>query len=945
MKFQNIQYLKFQWLKNATQDGGAQDEVINKKTSSQLVIHCQTSKLGRLWTSMTQDELLKIINKDHGLYEVITQYPHKVYFDIDKDEKTGPEYLTKLTDKINELFPDPDMAISGSITEEKTSYHIILNHYLIDSEEERNQLKHIVQYLKSHCDDGFDNKVYTKNRNMKLMNQSKQDGRVQEIIMNNDPKKHIITGFMIDEYYPIPQFEEGDEEETPQPIKDIKLKIDIDKSFLPFDLGSLPKFEKMKLPENLDYNNLSNLEILQLLPLNKSFDHAYTHRAARFCFYNQLSFENFISWYSQKSTEPSKIKKWQTKWHQLNQFPPMSVGAITSMLLKYYPEIKREKGYQKFVNLFTLEPENIIKVNQLNQEVFHHNDNKFVCFNTGMGSGKTFQAIEYLKNQDSFIWLAPIEALAQNTMHRLEQNNINCKYYKDFKNSKEKHDKLADYDKMIICINSLAYTQNKKYKIVVVDEIETLLNKWFNNTTFRNKKDCWERFLDIIKNADRVIFLDAFTSKLTTDFINQFQNNKYTIYELISEPITRNIQEMASVSNWFHEIISTIKSGKKAFIFYPYLRRHNQYPSMEELKLKLQEKTSTKGICYNSQVDDEVLKGLKNVNESWSDSNCSFVITNTKITVGINYEIKDFHQVFISVAGFNSARDLIQVSYRCRHLIDNIIKIAYIENYNSHNTYINDSFEVDHCPVYQCMVKNIITEKQAPLKQSFLYLCNKAHYKILPNMDKANAELDKYFKTLFEDDNIYYGYNHIPNVSYEELGEIEQRICLQTATTEDKAIIKKYYYKKQFEKVDEIALATGWDNRYNFFFERVSELNHKENNIYSCIQNFNKWESIFPSDEQLNKVKLNDELIDRIFEEYHFKDLKKNSTPKSIIKNIYNAFFGKTVIGSKTKDKKNYSLTINQTTHEMYKYGVQYLKRYEAINIEDIDFINIFNDV
>ena len=155
----------------------------------------------------------------------------------------------------------------------------------------------------------------------------------------------------------------------------------------------------------------------------------------------------------------------------------MSVSAITSILLKYYPELKREKGYQKFINLFTLDNKNIYKVPTLSQACLEKDD-KFICLNTGMGSGKTYQAIEYLKNVDSFIWMAPIEALAQNTMHRLEQNDIDCKYYKDFKNSTEKMQKLSNFVRMIICINSLRYTNNKVYKVVVIDEIETLLNKW-----------------------------------------------------------------------------------------------------------------------------------------------------------------------------------------------------------------------------------------------------------------------------------------------------------------------------------------------------------------------------------------------------------------------------------------------------------------------------------
>jgi hypothetical protein len=66
---------------------------------------------------------------------------------------------------------------------------------------------------------------------------------------------HIITGFMNDDYYPLPQFEEGDDVTASESMKDIKLNIDIDKSYEPYSLGSLPKIE-CKLLENIDLNNL-----------------------------------------------------------------------------------------------------------------------------------------------------------------------------------------------------------------------------------------------------------------------------------------------------------------------------------------------------------------------------------------------------------------------------------------------------------------------------------------------------------------------------------------------------------------------------------------------------------------------------------------------------------------------------------------------------------------
>ena len=73
------------------------------------------------------------------------------------------------------------MAVSGSVTDEKTSYHIILNSYLIKNEKDRDYIKNIVKYLNETYDDSFDWKVYNKNRNMKAVNQSKGDGRIQQI--------------------------------------------------------------------------------------------------------------------------------------------------------------------------------------------------------------------------------------------------------------------------------------------------------------------------------------------------------------------------------------------------------------------------------------------------------------------------------------------------------------------------------------------------------------------------------------------------------------------------------------------------------------------------------------------------------------------------------------------------------------------------------------------
>ena len=76
--------------------------------------------------------------------------------------------------KIKKRIPDAQLSISGSETATKNSYHITMNNYVITNTIDRENFKHFVIGLHSE-NKGFDTKVYTNNRNMKIINQSKQN--------------------------------------------------------------------------------------------------------------------------------------------------------------------------------------------------------------------------------------------------------------------------------------------------------------------------------------------------------------------------------------------------------------------------------------------------------------------------------------------------------------------------------------------------------------------------------------------------------------------------------------------------------------------------------------------------------------------------------------------------------------------------------------------------
>jgi hypothetical protein len=242
--------------------------------------------------------------------------------------------------------------------------------------------------------------------------------------------------------------------------------------------------------------------------------------------------------------------------------------------------------------------------------------------------------------------MTPLISLAQNTKHRLDEEDIECKFYKDCKSLEEKN-ALNEATNLLICINSLKYINTQSYKIVIIDEIETLLNKWFNNKTLdKVKYICWNNFIRIIRDADKVILLDAFTSKLTIDFIKsvEYERCPPLIIERHIETSNRQIQFINHYQKWISDIIVDLNAGKKLFIFYPFKNGQPSkgIPSMEGFKNILVAETGKAGKYYHGEVGQEDTKDLYDVNKSWEHLN--FIISNFK-----NINIFAFDFVFIVI--------------------------------------------------------------------------------------------------------------------------------------------------------------------------------------------------------------------------------------------------------------------------------------------------------
>lgn len=908
-------FLKQKIYKNDNGNGGAMADAISNAKTSDIIFHSQTKKQGRLWGSMNPEKALVSIQANHGLYEVLAKFPRKVYFDIDKKRNGAnpDEFLDLCKTQILSVFTAGSMAISGSITDEKLSYHIVLNNYLIENEEQLQHVKRLIKQLKQQ-NESFDLNVYKRNQNMKSPNQSKLDGRIQEVIEGDDLKSHFISCFFHSEKLELPTLP-----------KEEVLKIKVEKSKEQFNLSDLPKMDLQK-PDEIDLSKPA--EILKILPVSTEFNHTYTHYVARFCFYNQISFEMFYSWIQNKKSGDDYHTKWLYHWDNLNKFPPVSIQQIKKIVYQYHPHLKVDKFFLKFRQAFDFAGSEIKKINRIEPEHFDTPE-KFIVFNVGMGGGKTAQTIDYLKKNDSYLWVAPNIALAENTAKRIGDE---VSLYTNFTPKQKKEGVFKTVKKLIICQNSMHYVK-EKYKVVVIDEIETLLLKFQGEFIDKNgyKLECWENFLKVIRNADKVILLDAFTTAKTLNFIKNFSND-ILIYERMEEKTPRKIIFINQMQTQMLKILEDLQAGKKLFIFYPPKRANKSTMSMANLFEMIQEETGAKGVFYNADVNEDIKKGLENVNKTWKEE--QVIITNTCITCGVNYDQEDFDAIYLFIAKYSSPRDVIQVSYRPRTIKENKIYACFISAGIVSNSWHNDKAAMD-CRIYNKLYDDCMIEFKSPQKTTFHYFCEKAGYtQENEEKDKLEKDIEKSYKKLFEKYNFSYDYSKIENIGFKQIDELQNKVFTKTATMEEKLSLKKYFFNLNFRRdSDREFLAEIWDAQQLPVFEKMTKLRN-EDHFFHQIQKLNDWDTIFPPEEfDFEKIKINDSIKNDIFENMNFKWIGKQTATKKLMKEVYNEFWGMSLIKSKFDENRNliysYSKQL-QTVKTLYEFG---LKNYQYLMV------------
>lgn len=842
------------WMKNASDEGGAQAHVIKSSKSDEIVIHSHYKKTGRMWTSIVPEDLENLTKTNKGLYEVIqASQKRKVYFDIDGTQHD----LKTIQTTIEQQFPGARFQVSGNETDGNKSWHIILSNYYFQNQEAQGVLVAWIHTLDPSLQ--IDKVVYSRNRNFKCINQSKINKLSQDYIMGSEKRRFhfVLTGFDDDA-------QDASALDWNKPI--ILKQLELNKKTHFIDILDVPEMN-LVAPKVFNYASASIQEKLQIIPA-KECPHKINLFLMSYFKENGGLFNQFWEWKKQKNDSSEKYNYWAYQWENSKQFKYRD-KTLETLIKRFYPSFKKYNWDSVFMDDCNIRVDLKPEEKYLGRQHIKGDQDLYLAF--PMGRNKTGAIIDWIQGlprDKSILWISARIAYSKNLIQRLtsipkkkaqqstldgtvleeptEYEDLGFHAYTDGEQSKvAKARDIQTYNRVICSIESIGYTYPKTYEILVFDEIESLPQIWLGSTTSKRREGIWGRYLEIIKASKKLILMDAFPKQSTIDWFEKITGRTIQVVKSRHAPDTRPMSLIHSYQVWRKRIVDDIKSGENVFIHFPYV---NEIKGVEDSQYTLA--SFLKAACnlddldiilHNGQMGDKDKKRiLGDVNTHWGCA--KVVMCNSAVTVGVNCDMMGhFKKVYSYYSIFTSPRNTIQTMGRIREVLPVVV---YMEKPSHPTRGIDCDFE--H-PDFVNMKKAFLAEEHSKGQQLFLHFCNEAGFDEVEVVldDKAiNDEIHKEFMNLELQSESLFSWDKIPGCR--DLEALKKRIYTQVATMTDKLMLEKTTFREMFRiETPEEVMKILWDSRCKNFVDAWSRLEseHDIKSLISCIENggFDDW--------------------------------------------------------------------------------------------------------
>ena len=823
-----------------------------------ILVNSNKPSYGRAWGITTSENMGKLLQKNRYLYEIITDRKRKVYFDVDKlIGKGNPENwsLRLCRDEIKKILPEAELQISGSVRSkmaedpdsdstqqiflEKHSYHIVVSNYFLENTRECGGIKGFCKSLE-HL--GFDWKVYTKNRAMKCINQTKpekENRAIQAYVSGSkNPVDHLITANLDlvkkDAYLAFQSFEDADVPVVYNRKKQIRKQLPLE-----------------------DIKRTTNIELLKHLD-PADCDHPISWTVAKYVCKIGLEFKDFWEWAAPKNPAEYRLVKWKTiHWPTIvtqteNGYNTIDRDSIMRILERTYPNIRKDYYTRVLLDNADVKTDFDFKTQYLEADIIEQIETKIVYAVSPMGSGKTNAITELLgrNTEKSTALLNCRKSLAKNIISRLDDsfvdyNNkteLNKIYRKETglkttgtSNATIKRKALENQRRVVITPHSCHYLNPEiQYETLVIDEFEmfmaSMTDVQTHTVTIDKKLVCnfqknFDTIVRLINKAKKIIIMDAIPSLNAIGFFVRlgYKREDITVVNSSFKYPKTQLTIVKDIKDFIATIVQKIRENKKVYVFWPYvapktdrelendakLKRMSQFQFCEYVEGYIDREIKT--VVYNATLckHKDMLNTLSNVNNNWKD--VDLLVVNQCITVGVNFDIPNiFDCVFLADANFVKLRELIQTSKRVRKTTTDMI---YYTDLGGRTSDRIDITKLPNCHLIRLNAQAVHDEKLGNNKVTRDHLFSKNNTEVVLNDEykkeckNVKSELDYIVKN-----DERYDWNFIGNIEDDDV--YDRLIQTDTASIEDVLKTVKYKFRNLFtEDIPEYKIAELWESR------------------------------------------------------------------------------------------------------------------------------------
>jgi len=462
-----------------------------------------------------------------------------------------------------------------------------------------------------------------------------------------------------------------------------------------------------------------------------------------------------------------------------------------------------------------------------------------------LGTGKTFRISELFRG-DSYkrVLIVSARRTYSKSLHgELNANNFGFENYEYVTDYRE----LSNIPRLIIQVESLWKIGNEfhKYDLVILDEIESILYQLHSvQTNGVNLIANHEMMEKIVGTADKVIFADAFVTDRCLSFCKELRNIGRTIFinntfqpyqrKAVFLLSTEKDKRIANLGGLYERITEALKKGLKIVIIWTSKKKGNEFI---EKVLKPWGDNCPTWRFYSSDNSISNMTDLNDVGDSWKNVQC--LMMTTSITIGINYDSKEFDSQFDEIFLYGTSasalpRDIAQALLRVRTLKNN--KLTYV--IDSRSPFKSDMMGKDaithslkdkvddlisHHPltrwasaslwvrlnhIYNENETNISRAEYQNVVEKYLLLSG---YEIVR---EPHVSTDKIITLLSEDlgDKFANEWENIDEIDDYRARSINYSIRKGFASVEDKLMYRKWNFIQQFsELIDKRMLREWWD--------------------------------------------------------------------------------------------------------------------------------------